>query len=189
VSAHLRRQAAGHLTHRSQQRQRAVGQLDGLVSDSGHLALDQLFGQRLVGGQVKVGEEGLPLTHLVVLGGHRFFDLQDQVTGGPHVGGGVQDLCPGRDVLVVSDRGTKAGIGLDVDLVAVAHELVHAGRRDGHPVLVVLDFLRDAYMHGSVPPIAVDIGVMGIGWGPERSQGRAETSTARDSSSSSRTLV
>ncbi|GAB3171580.1 hypothetical protein GCM10027162_12860 [Streptomyces incanus] len=36
---------------------------------------------------------------------------------------------------------------LDDDLVAVAHQLVHAGRGDGHPELVVLDLAGDADLH------------------------------------------
>src|SRR4029079_6259610 len=109
-----------------------------------------------VGRQVKVGEQDLPFTHAVVLGGDGLLDLQDQVTRGPHVSGGVKNLCPGRDIVVVRDRGPDAGTSLDADLVAVSHQLVHARRRDGHAELVVLYFLRDAYMHGSVPPIVVD---------------------------------
>ena len=36
---------------------------------------------------------------------------------------------------------------LDDDLVAVAHQLVHAGGGDGHPELVVLDLAGDADLH------------------------------------------
>ena len=47
VRADLGRQPAGDLGHRGEQRQRAVGQLDGLVGDGGDLARDQLLGERL----------------------------------------------------------------------------------------------------------------------------------------------
>ena len=39
---------------------------------------------------------------------------------------------------------------LDEDLVAMAGQLVHADRRDGHAVLVVLDFLGDSDLHLSL---------------------------------------
>ena len=53
----------------------------------------------------------------------------------------------GGDVLVVRDRGADTGVLLDDDLVAVAHQLVHAGGGDGHPELVVLDLAGDADLH------------------------------------------
>ena len=56
-------------------------------------------------------------------------------------------LAPGRCVLAVLDLGADAGALLDVHLVAVGGELVHADGRDGDAVLVVLDFLRDADLH------------------------------------------
>ena len=44
------------------------------------------------------------------------------------------------------DEPTPAPASID-HLVAVAGQLVHAGRGDGHPVLVVLDLPRDADHH------------------------------------------
>ncbi len=147
VGPDLGRQAAGDLGHRVEQRQPARGQLHGLVGDRGDLALDQLIGQRLVGGQVQVGEQGQALAHPVVLLGHRLLDLQHHVRGAPHVVGVRDDRRPRRDVLLVMDRGALAGALLDVHLVAVRGQLVHTDGRDRHAVLVVLDFLRDADLH------------------------------------------
>ena len=59
-----------------------------------------------------------------------------------------QDLRAGGDEVVVGDRRADAGVLLDEDLVPVADQLVHAGRGDGHPVLVVLDLAGDADLHG-----------------------------------------
>ena len=111
------------------------------------LRVEQLLGERLVGGEVQVGEERLALAHPVVLLGDRLLDLEHHVGGAPHVVGGVEDLGAGRDVLVVVDLRADAGALLDDDLVAVRDELVHADRGDGHAVLVVLDFLGDADLH------------------------------------------
>jgi hypothetical protein len=83
----------------------------------------------------------------VVLLGDGLLDLQQQVGGGPHLVGGVQDLSARGHVLGVRDRGADTGVVLDDDLVAVAHQLVHAGGGDGHPELVVLDLAGDADLH------------------------------------------
>ena len=76
--------------------------------------------QRLVGGQVQVGEQGLALAHPVVLLGDRLLDLEHQVAAAPRPRRrSSSDLGAGRDELVVGDRGADAGVGLDEHLVAV----------------------------------------------------------------------
>ncbi|GAA3497034.1 hypothetical protein GCM10019016_041350 [Streptomyces prasinosporus] len=97
-------------------------------------------------------------------------DLEQQVGGGPDLVGGVQDLAARGDVLAVRDRGADAGAALDDDLVAVAHELVHAGGGDGHPELVVLDLAGDADLH-------VDHGPWLRGYGDITTHTRARTGT------------
>jgi hypothetical protein len=83
----------------------------------------------------------------VVLLLDRLLDLEDQLGGAPHVVGAVHDAGAGRGELRVGDGGADAGAGLDVDLVSVAYELVHAGGGDRHPVLVVLDLARNSDLH------------------------------------------
>ena len=68
VRADLRREPARDLGHRREQRQRAVRGLHGLVRDRGGARVEQRLGQRLVGGQVQVGEEHLAGTQPRVLG-------------------------------------------------------------------------------------------------------------------------
>jgi len=63
----------------------------------------------------------------VVLLGDRLLDLQHQVGGGPDLVGGGQDPGARGGELVVGDRGAGAGVPLDDDLMAVAHQLVHTG--------------------------------------------------------------
>ena len=57
VRARLSGEPAGDLAHRREQRQPAVVRLDGLVGDGGDPTLDERAGERLVGGDVEVGEE------------------------------------------------------------------------------------------------------------------------------------
>ena len=73
--------------------------------------------------------------------------------GAPDVVGGVEDLRAGGDEVLVGDRRADAGVALDEDLVAVADELVHAGRGDRDPVLVVLDLAGDADLHAALPRV------------------------------------
>ncbi len=102
----------------------------------------------LGGGEVEVREEGLALSHPVVLLGDRLLDLEDQVAGVPHCVGRRQDRGARGDVVRVRDRRPHAGVLLDVHLVALTRELVRAGWRDRDAVLVVLDFAWDADLHG-----------------------------------------
>ena len=62
----------------------------------------------------------------------------------PDVVGGAEDAW--RPAATYSSSlicGPDAGVLLDEHLVPVGDELVHADRRDGHAVLVVLDFPGD----------------------------------------------
>ena len=152
VRTHLRRQTARHLRHRVEQRQPTRGQLHRLIGDRGDLAVDQLLGQRLVRGQVQVGEQHQPLTHPRVLLGDRLLDLEHHVhatVGAPRLLRRVHDPGARRDVLLIGDRGPDPGILLDHDLVAMGHQLVHPDLGDRHAILVVLDFLGNADQHGS----------------------------------------
>ena len=126
---------------------RPVRQLDGLVGDSGDLARDELLGQGLVGREVEVREQHLSLAHPGVLLGDRFLHLEDEVRRLPHVVSRAEDGGTGRDVVLVADRGAAPCVVLHQDLVAIADELVHAGGRDGHAVLVVLDLAWDTDLH------------------------------------------
>ncbi|GAA3497033.1 hypothetical protein GCM10019016_041340 [Streptomyces prasinosporus] len=67
VGADLGGEPARDLGHRGEQRQRAVGQLDGLVGDGGGAGLQQGVRALLGRGQVQVGEERLVLAQAVVL--------------------------------------------------------------------------------------------------------------------------
>ena len=150
VGADLRRQPTGDLAHRGEQRQRAVGQLHGLVRDPGHLAVDQRPGAVPAGGEMQVGEQRLALAHPLVLDGDRLLDLQDQLRVAPHLIMVGNDRRTGRAELVVGDRGPGAGAGLDEHLVPVAGELIDTGGGDRDPVLVVLDLGRHADLHATL---------------------------------------
>ncbi|GAB3843423.1 hypothetical protein GCM10029963_18230 [Micromonospora andamanensis] len=96
---------------------------------------------------MQVGEEHLPLAHPVVLLGDRLLDLEHQFRDVPDLVGALQDLGAGGGELLIGDARSEPGAGLDEDLVTATGELVDAGGRDRHPVLVVLDLAWDADLH------------------------------------------
>ena len=79
VRARLRREPAGDLAHRREQRQPAVVGLDRLVRDGGDPAVDERARERLVGGDVEVREEHEPLAQARVLGRDRLLDLEQHL--------------------------------------------------------------------------------------------------------------
>ena len=98
VGALLRRQPAGHLAHRGQQRQRPVGELHRLVRQGCRAGGDQRLGDVGIGGQVEVGEQHEVLAQEPELVVHGFLDLDDQLLR-PGVLRGRHDRRPGGDVV------------------------------------------------------------------------------------------
>ena len=77
--AHLRREAAGDLAHRREQRQLPVVGLDRLVRDGRDPAVDERTRERLVGGEVEVREEHEALAEPRVLGCDRLLHLEQEL--------------------------------------------------------------------------------------------------------------
>jgi hypothetical protein len=141
------REPAGDLAHRGEQRKRPARQLHCLVGDGRDPGIDQRAGECLLGGEVKVGEENEPGAEVAVLALDRLLHLQHQVGGAPGARRVGEDGRARCDVELIGDGGSHPCLGLHVDLVAVRHEVMNAGRRDRHPEFVVLDFARDRDLH------------------------------------------
>ena len=97
---------------------------------------------------MQVGEQRQARAHAVVLLRDRLLDLEHHVGDAPHFVRVWDDGGAGGDVRVVGELGARARALLQVDLVAVADQLAHAGGGDGDAVLVVLDLAGDADLHG-----------------------------------------
>ncbi|MCY1364045.1 hypothetical protein D9M69_508340 [compost metagenome] len=151
VRAGLDRHPPGHLGHRRQQRQAAEHVGDRLVGDAGGAAGQQLVGLRPVGGQVQVGEQGLPGAQPGALLGLRLLDLDDQLGGGEHLGGIGGDPRAGGLVVGVAEADGGAGLGLHPELVAEAAEFGHRRRGEADAVFVDFDFPGDTDAHGLSP--------------------------------------
>ena len=114
--AHLRRKAAGDLAHRREQRKPAIVGLDRLVRDGGDPRLEERAGQRLVGGDVEVGEERQPFAQPRVLGRDRLLHLQQELRGRPDLLD-VGEPRTHRGVRLVGEAGPDARPVLDDDVV------------------------------------------------------------------------
>ena len=68
-----------------------------------------------------------------ILGRHRFLDLEQQVSIGPHLVGGADQLGARRFEVRVGDCRAFPGAGLDQHLVAAMSQCGDAGRGDGDP--------------------------------------------------------
>jgi hypothetical protein len=151
VGADLGCHPAGDLGHRGEQRERAVGELHRLVGDRGDAGVEQCPGAGLRGGDVEVGEEHLVLAHPPVLLGHGLLHLEHQVGCPPDRIGVREDGGPEGDEVLVGEGGAVPGAPLDHDLVAQRNQLADSGRRECHPVLVVLDFAGNTDSHRLSP--------------------------------------
>ena len=146
VGAGLRREPPRDLAHRSKQRQRAVGSLDGFVRDGGDPALDQCAREVLVGREVKVGEENEAVAEPVVLRGHRLLHLQQELDVAPDVLDRHELDALGL-VRRVREGAPLPGAALDEHVVPTLDELASTGRRQRDAVFVGLDLLGDADPH------------------------------------------
>ena len=144
-----RGESSGHLAHGGKKRQRARGQLHGLVGDRGDLRFHQCSGQVRLSGEVQVGEDEQVLAEVVVLARDRLLHLEQQVRLGPGLVGACRDRCSRRRVLRVGDGRPFAGSGFDGDPVPVGHEIVDSSGGYRNPELVVLDLPGDGDLHCS----------------------------------------
>ena len=143
VRAHLRCEAAGDLAHWCEQWQRAVGQLHRLVGDGRRPRCQECLGHGWVRRQVEIGEEGEVVAEECVLRWLRLLDLDDHLLR-PGVGGRGDDVGARSDVVVVGDRRSLAGAGLDQHLDAVAFEFANAVGCHRDAMLGGLHFSRHA---------------------------------------------
>jgi hypothetical protein len=150
---HRHGHAPGDLAHRRQQRQAAIGRGDGLVGDGGAARGQQRLGQRPVGREVQVGEQGLARLQPPAFHRLRLLDLDDEAGVGKQRLDVGLDAGPGRDVKRVVEAGARPGPRLDHHLMSARDQLAHTRRRECHAVFTVLDLARYSDAHdGSRAP-------------------------------------
>ena len=99
----LNRHSPSNLAHRRQERQSAIWQLDGFVSHCRYPVVDQRLGKGFVSSEMEIGEQDLIRAKKLVLGRHRFLDLQNHVGFRENVGMGINKLRSGRFVLEIGE--------------------------------------------------------------------------------------
>ncbi len=87
LGADLDGHAPGDFAHGREQGERAVVFDDGFVGDAGGLGGEQLLGELGQRRQVQIGEQGEAGPEVIVFGGLRLFDFDDEIGLAPDVGG------------------------------------------------------------------------------------------------------
>ena len=121
--------------------------LDRLVGDGCDAAFRQRAGERLVGGDVEVGEEHEPLAQPRILGVDRFLDLEQEVGLAP----GIvhrDDAGAGALVLLVGECTPLPRARLHQNLVTALDQLAGTGGGERDAVFVGLDLLGNADAQG-----------------------------------------
>src|SRR5262245_725605 len=143
----LRSDLARDLAHGCEQRQPALGVLDGLVGNAGGAALLQGPGELRGRREVQVGEERVIVAQHLDLPRLRLLDAQQQLGLLDERRGVGHHPRPLGDVRVIGDGAALARPCLDQNLVAVLPQLARTGRGQGDAVLVLLDLGWDADPH------------------------------------------
>ena len=112
MGALLDREPAGDFAHGREQRQAAVGPLDGLVGDGENPAGLERSNEIRHGCQVQIGEERLTLADPRDLFLDRLLDLEHKLGLVPHAGH-IAELGARRRVLLVSKATAGARSSLD----------------------------------------------------------------------------
>ena len=101
---------------------------------------------------MQVGEEDLALSQQTTFGQLRLLDLHDHVGALEHAGGIGDDRRSGGGVPLVVQPDLHSGAGLHHHAVSMVNQFTDRPRRQAHPVLVVLDLLRNANQHRNLRP-------------------------------------
>ncbi len=147
IGAAHRRHASGHLAHRDEERQTAVGSLHGLIGQADGTALDHGLGQLTVGGEMEIGEEKLAGPHECIFGFDGLLHLDDHLRGSVHVSDRRQDLGTYLPIVSIGETAAFTGCGLNIDGVAVLDEFVNSRRGHAHAVLIVFNFFWNTNFH------------------------------------------
>ena len=140
-------QASGYFRHRVQQGQATVGFFHRFVRQANASLLDHGVGQRFARSEVEIREDQLVFLYQGVLGFDGFLYLDDHLGLGVGILDGGEDRSSGFFIFPVADTAAHTGRVLYIHRVAVFHQLHYSGRRDGHPVLIVLDFFWNTDFH------------------------------------------
>ena len=144
-------EAPCHGRHWRQQRQTATVVGDGFVRNADRFARDQSVSLHWVRCEVEVGEEDLIPAQHRSFGGLWLFHFDHHVGGGEHARCVLGDVCAGRLIRRVIGADAVASAGLHRDLMAPAHQFVHAARGQPNASFRGLNLCRYSNMHAALP--------------------------------------
>ena len=149
LSSLLYGHSARYFRHGGQQGQAAVGQFYGLVSQAYRFVIDHRPGQRLVGSEVKIGEQQLALFDQLVFRLDRLFYLYDHFCFAIHFLNIGEDMSARLPVFFIREPTADSGSRLNIYAMASLGEFQSAGGGQRHAVLAGLNFLGYANNHYS----------------------------------------
>ena len=145
--SHLDRHAAGHLAHRLEQGEAAIGVGHGFIGDADDAGGDEVAGLLGVRREVEIGEQHLAGAQHGALGRLRFLDLDHHIGRSEHRRRVWGDAGAGREIILVGRADAATGIGLDQHGVAGMGEFGDALGGETDAVFVVLDLFGNADQH------------------------------------------
>jgi hypothetical protein len=121
----------------------------GFVGHRGGARAEHASGERLVGCEVKIREDGLIGTNQRDLVGLRLFHLHDQIRCRPDLVASLDDRSTVRRIVCVENPAAQPRTALHEHAVTGTPQLFDAHRQQGDAILVRFDFLRNADDHGA----------------------------------------
>ncbi len=139
--------AASNFTHRSQQWQGTVRQLNCFVGNGLNLLAHQRLGQFFLCGEMQVGVEQLIRLEQVVFAGNRFLDLDDHVGLGKDRFVCINDSGASNFVFRCAETAADPGITFDQNGVPMGKIFGDAARGRTDPILPILDLFGNSDNH------------------------------------------
>ena len=136
-----------HLTHRLQQRQRAVRQLYSFVCQTDSTALQHSLRQFLLAGEVEIRKQQLAFANKSILLLNRFLHLYYHVTLTIDIFYCRQNTSTSLHILVVGESTPLACCMLHAHFVTTTGQFCYSRRCHTNAVLIVLNLFRNSYFH------------------------------------------
>ena len=136
----LNRHGTGHLTHGSQQRQGSVSLLNGFISDTNSLSLDQGMGQFFRCRQMEIRKIDLALSNQRQFKRLGFLNTHNHFGPFKNIFGRINDFGTGFLIGCVAECAGLAGIFLDKDLMSMLPHEFNSPRAHTHAIFFSLDF-------------------------------------------------
>src|SRR5215211_1030908 len=148
LGALLNSHSPGDFRHRGQQRKLSRRKLDSFVGNAGRAAFYVSARKCFVGGKMEVREDRLPFPHSRPFAPDRLLHFHYHVRLAPDGWPVTRDARSNVRVIFVRKAAALARALLDQNIVTGGDESLRAGGNERDAILVCLDFLWNADLHG-----------------------------------------